>query len=74
MTAQEQCPFKIAAPLRFVITRKSINLFWVMKKQEKGGIKVRTYSLWFIQINSLQYTNNKSNKNRETSDQKISNQ
>ena len=40
----------------------------------EGGIKVRTYSLWFIQINSLQYTNNKSNKNRETSDQKISNQ
>ena len=39
----------MAAPLRSVITRKSIKLFWVRKKQEKGGIKVRIYSLCFIQ-------------------------
>ena len=64
----------MAAPLRFIITRKSIKLFWVRKKQEKGGIKVRIYSLCFIQIKALQYANNKSNKNGKTSDQKISNQ
>ena len=64
----------MAAPLRFIITRKSIKLFWVRKKQEKGGIKVRIYSLCFIHIKALQYTNNKSNKNGKTSDQKISNQ